>query len=170
MWVGGNRFFIDIPARRVFLAGVTANPTGAWSTQAARNLFLRYSDQLTGARALLRDRGAQFTDSFDEIFCTGSLKIFKAPVGAPVANAFAERWIGSIRRELQDRTIIWSQRQLEHLVTDYIDHYNQHRPHRSLNQRPPMPPAPSLDTHPYQLQVTRSTRCDGLINEYRRAA
>ena len=163
-------FFIDIPTRRVLSAGVTANPTGAWTTQAARNLFLRYGDQITSARALLRDRGTQFIDSCDEILCTEGLKVLKAPVGAPVANAFAERWIGSIRREFLDRTIIWSQRQLERLTIDYIDHYNQHRPHRSLNQRPPMAPAPSLDTHPHQLQVTRSTRCDGLINEYRHAA
>ena len=108
-----------------------------------------------------------------------------------MANAFTERWIGSIRREILDRTIIWNQRQLEHLVIDYIDRYNQavdrtiiwnqrqlehlvidyiDRPHRCLNQRPPMAPAPSLDTHPHQLQVTKSTRCDGLINEYRLAA
>ena len=72
-------FFIHIPTRRVFFAGVTANPTGAWTTQAARNLFLRYGDQITGARALVRDRGTQFVDSFDEIFCTEGLKVLKTP-------------------------------------------------------------------------------------------
>ena len=134
-------FFIHIETRQVFFAGVTANPTGAWTTQAARNLFLRHGDQLAGARALVRDRGSQFIDGFDEIFRTEGFKILKTPVRTPVANAFAERWIGSIRRELLDRTIIWNRRQLERLVSDYIAHYNEHRPHRALEQRAPTPNA-----------------------------
>ncbi|MDH5522289.1 MAG: integrase core domain-containing protein, partial [Acidimicrobiia bacterium] len=89
------------------------------------------------ARALVRDRASQFIDPFDKIFRTEGIKILNTPVRTPVANTFAERWIGSIRRELLDRTIIWNHRQLERLVTDYIAHYNQHRPHRSLQQRPP---------------------------------
>ncbi len=92
--------FMHIPTCQVFYAGTTANPTGAWTTQAARNLFLQHSDQLTDARALVRDRGSQFVDSFDEIFRTEGFKILKTPVRTPVANTFAERWIGSIRREL----------------------------------------------------------------------
>ena len=106
-------FFIDIPTREVFFAGITTNPTGTWTTQAARNLFLRHSDKLADAGALVRDRGSQFIDAFDEIFRTQGLKILKSPVRTPVANAFAERWIGTLRRELLDRTIIWNQRQLE---------------------------------------------------------
>ncbi|MDG2111206.1 MAG: integrase core domain-containing protein, partial [Actinomycetota bacterium] len=95
--------------------------------------------------------------------------ILKTPVRTPVANAFAERWIGSIRRELLDRTMIWSRRQLERLVTDYIAHYNQHRPHRSLAQRAPTPKADPLPTPPATVTVRRTTRCEGLINEYRNA-
>jgi putative transposase len=102
-------FFIDVTTREVFFAGVTANPAGAWTTQAARNLFQRHS---------------QFIDTFDEIFRTKGLKIRNGPVRTPVANSYAERRIGSIRRELSDRTIIWNQRQLELLVVDYIEHYN----------------------------------------------
>ena len=165
-------FFIDLTTREVYFAGITAHPTGAWTTQAARNLFLRHADKLTGARALVRDRGSQFIDSFDEIFRTEGLKILKTPVRTPVANAFAERWIGTLRRELLDRTLIWNQHQLERLVTDYIDHYNTHRPHRSLDQRPPRDSNPpvSLMSDPAPLRVLRSTRCNGLINEYRNAA
>ena len=87
-----------------------------------------------------------------------------------MANTYAERWIGSIRRELLDRTIIWNQQQLERLVTDYIDHYNTYRPHRSLAQRSPMPDpqGPEIDTG--DLRVLKSPRCDGLIHEYRHAA
>ena len=163
-------FFIDIANREVFYGGITANPSGAWTTQAARNLFLRHPQRLTHSRALVRDRGSQFIDTFDEIFRTEGLKILRTPVRVPVANALAERWIGTLRRELLDRTIIWNQRQLEHLVTDYIDHYNAYRPHRSLNQRPPAPTQPPNANGHQQLRIVRATRCGGLINEYRRAA
>ncbi len=163
-------FFIHIPTRQVFYAGTTTNPTGAWTTQAARNLLLGHPDRFARPRALVRDRGSQFVDAFDEIFHTEGLKILKTPVRTPVANAFAERWIGSVRRELLDRTIIWNRHQLEQLVVDYIEHYNTHRPHRSLKQRPPLPPAPSSDADPPRLQVIKSARCHGLINEYRNAA
>ena len=162
-------FFIDIPTRTVYFAGTTDHPTGVWVTQAARNLFLRHADGLAGTRALVRDRANQFIDAFDEIFRTERMKILKTPVRTPVANAFAERWIGTLRRELLDRTIIWNRRQLNKLVVDYIDHYNTHRPHRSLDQRPPVAtdPPDQPDSH---LQVVRTARCGGLINEYRNAA
>ena len=119
--------------------------------------------------ALVRDRGRQFIDTFDEIFRTEGLKILKTPVRTPVANAFAERWIGTLRRELLDRTIIWNQHQLERLVVDYIEHYNIHRPHRSLDQRAPLGLEPPL-ADPSHLRVVKSTRCAGLINEYQHAA
>ena len=163
-------FFIKVQTREVFYAGATANPTGAWTTQAARNLFLRHSAQLDGAGALVRDRGSQFIDTFDEIFRAEGFKILKTPVRTPVANSFAERWIGSIRRELLDRTIIWNRRQLERLVADYIEHYNAHRPHQSLDQRPPAPDHGPPQTPPATVTVLRTSRCDGVINEYRNAA
>ncbi len=164
-------FFIDVTSREVFFAGVTPNPTGAWTTQAARNLFLRHSDRLTRAKALVRDRGSQFVDSFDEVFRTEGFTILKTPVRTPVANAFAERWIGSLRRELLDRTIIWNRHQLERLIVDYMQHYNEHRPHRSLHQRAPLADENDAgDTPLPPIQVIRTTRCDGLMNEYRNAA
>jgi len=164
-------FFVDVTSREVFFAGITPNPTGPWTTQAARNLFLRHSDRLTAAKALVRDRGSQFVDTFDEVFRTEGFKIVKTPVRTPVANAFAERWIGSLRRELLDRTLIWNRRQLEGLITDYVEHYNTHRPHRSLHQRPPHADQETgADTPPPPIQVVRTTRCNGLINEYRKAA
>ena len=162
-------FFIDIPTRTVYFAGTTDHPSGVWVTQAARNLLLQYGHQLADAQALVRDRASQFIDAFEEIFRTERMKILKTPVRTPVANAFAERWIGTLRRELLDRTIIWNRRQLNKLVVDYIDHYNTHRPHRSLDQRPPVAtdPPDQPDSH---LQVVRTARCGGLINEYRNAA
>lgn len=92
------------------------------------------------------------------------------PARTPVANTYAERWIGSIRRELLDRTIIWNRRQLERLVVDYIEHYNQHRPHRSLGQRSPTPNADPLATTLATVTVLRTTRYGGVVNEYRNAA
>ena len=165
-------FFIDINSREVFFAGITANPSGRWTTQAARTLFLCHADRFSDSRAIVRDRGSQFIDTFDEIFRTEGLKVLKTPIRTPVADTFAERWIGTLRRELLDHTIIWNQRQLERLVTDYIDYYNTHRPHRSLDQRPPRDSdlRESARPDPAQLRIVRSTRCDGLINEYRNAA
>ena len=141
-------------------------------SQAARNLLMGHGDRLDHTRALVRDRGSQFVDSFDEIFRTEGLKILRTPVRTPVANTFAKRWIGTLRRELLDRTIVWNRRQLERLVTDYIAHYNTHRPHRSLDQQPPRPgdPDQATTTPEPPLRVVRTTRCDGLINEYRDAA
>lgn len=153
------------------LGGITANPTAAWTVQAARNLFLVHGEKLTNARALVRDRGSQFTRSFDEIFRTEGMKILRTPVRTPVANSIAERWIGTLRRELLDRTIVWNQRQLRRLLVDYVAHYNAHRPHRALQQRAPTShphenAAPLLPT----ANVIRLPRCDGLINEYKTAA
>ncbi|MCP4086117.1 MAG: transposase, partial [Actinomycetia bacterium] len=163
-------FFIKVQTREVFFAGVTANPTGEWTTQAARNLFLADGDRLQGARALVRDRGSQFIDAFDEIFRSEGHKILKTPARTPVANTFAEHWIGSIRRELLKqpeglpRTITGNRQQLERLVVDYIAHHNQHRPHQSLKQRPPKPLHEPPDTPPTTIPVLRTSRCDGLIH------
>ena len=161
-------FFIDLPTRTVYFGGITEHPTGAWTAQAGRNLFLRHAEQLTDAKALVRDRSSQFIDAFDEIFRTEDMKVLKTPIRTPVANTFAERWIRTIRRELLDRTLIWNRRQLERLVADYIEHYNQHRPHRSLGQHPPAGSLPQPPDPP--LSVLKSTRCNGLVNEYRNAA
>jgi len=137
-------FVIEHATRRVHLAGITTNPTGPWTTQAARNLFLTHSDRLADARALVRNRGSQFI------------------------NAFAERWIGSIRRELLDRTIIWNQRQIEHFVVDYIDH--QHPPAAPVPRATTTLPPSTGEPDPPWLRIVKTTRCDGLINEYRNAS
>ncbi len=122
-------------------------------------------------RALVRDRGSQFIDSFDEICRTEGFEILKPSVRAPVADTSAERWIGTLRRERLDRAIIWNQRQLERLVIDYVEHYNAHRPHCSLGQQPPRPAIQDKTTSiaPLPLRVARTSRCEGLINEHRNA-
>ncbi len=150
------------------LAGITTNPTGPWTTQAARNLFLTGSEAFNGCKMVVRDRASQFTAGFDEIFHTEGINVAKTPPRTPVANCYIERWIGSLRRELLDRTIIWNEPQLRRLVVDYLEHYNQHRPHRSLGQQPPAqtPTTAFRAGHP----GTATSRCNGLIHEYRQAA
>ena len=163
-------FFIDVTTREVTLGGITTHPTAAWTIQAARNLFMIDGGKLADTRALVRDRGSQFTAAFDEVFRTEGIEVLKTPVRTPVANSFAERWIGTLRRELLDRTIVWNRQQLQRLVVDYIDHYNRHRPHRSLQQHPPSPPHSPDEARPPTAEVIRLPRCDGLVNEYKNAA
>jgi len=99
-------FFIDVSTREVFVAGITANPTGAWTSQAARNLLLGHGDRLAGRRALVRDAASMFVESFDEVFGTEGIKTIKTPIRTPIANTYAKRCIETLRRELLDHTII----------------------------------------------------------------
>ena len=135
-------FFIDIPTRGVYFAGITDHPTGVWTTQAARNLLLQHGHQLADARALVRDRASQFIDAFDEIFRTEGCKVLTTPVRTPVANAFAERWIGTLRRELLDRT--------GHHLEPPPTQQSCRRLHRSLQHAPAPPFARSATTRRHQ--------------------
>jgi putative transposase len=158
-------FFIELDTRRVHLAGVTKNPTGAWTTQAARNLMMRYQRTL---RFLIRDGAGQFVAGFDEVFRSDGTTIIRTPPYTPVANAYAERWVGTVRHELLDRTLIWNLPHLERLLSDYAEHYNTHRPHRSLGQNAPNK-REVVEHRPGQ-PIRRHPTCSGLINEYRQAA
>jgi putative transposase len=158
-------FFIEVETRRVHLAGITKNPTGDWTTQAARNFVMRYQRSI---RFLIRDGAGQFVASFDEVFRSDGATIIRTPVRTPVANAYAERWVGTVRRELLDRTLIWNRRQLEQLLRDYIEHYNTHRPHRSLSQHAPDDRG-VVEYRPGE-PIRRHLTCSGLINQYHQAA
>ncbi len=159
-------FFIEIDTRRVHMAGITTNPTGPWTTQAARNLTMVYRRAI---RFVIRDGAGQYTRTFDEVFAAIGAEAIRTPPGAPRANAFAERWVRTVRHELLDRALIWNQRQLKRLLDEFIGHYNEHRPHRSLGQRAP---CDNADASVIDLghSIQRTTTCAGLINEYRPAA
>jgi hypothetical protein len=131
-------FFIEVDTRRIHLAGVTAHPVGEWATQQARNLVWALSERSRAAKFLLRDRDAKFAASFDEVFCTEGVRTIKAPVQAPRANAFAERFVGTVPRECLDRLLIFGRRHLEQVLAKYLVHYNEHRPHRALDQQAPL--------------------------------
>jgi transposase InsO family protein len=161
-------FFIEIDPRRVHIAGITTNPTGPWTTQAARHLTMRYRKAI---RFVIRDGAGQYTRTFDHVFAAVGAQATKTPPGAPQANAFAERWVRTVRHELLDRTLIWHQRQLERLLGEFVEHYNQHRPHRSLTQQAPTDDA-DVEASVIELgqPIRRTATCAGLINEYRPAA
>jgi putative transposase len=92
-------FFIELDTRRIHLSGVTANPVGAWVTQQARNLSFVLAEGSRAAKLLIRDRDTKFTASFDAVFRTEGIRILKTPARAPRANAFAERFVGTVRRK-----------------------------------------------------------------------
>jgi Transposase./Integrase core domain. len=165
-------FFIELDSRRVHLAGATARPNGAWMVQQARNVAWTLSERATPIRFLIRDRDSKFTSAFDEVFNSEGIRAIRTPVRAPKANAYAERYVGTIRRECLDWILIRGRRHLEHVLGIYIDHYNAHRPHRSLELRAPRPkrPALKLATPTDPVAVRRRDQLGGLIHEYARAA
>jgi len=163
-------FFIELSRRRVYLAGVTATPDGGWVAQQARNLIMTLAEQGQSHRILIRDRDSKFTAAFDEIFRSEGLKVIKAPIAAPRAKAHAERWVGSVRRECLDRILIISRMHLETVLREYVTHHNTHRPHRSLDQQPPLPKVRPVTRPDHEWRVRRRDRIGGLLHEYELAA
>jgi putative transposase len=164
-------FFIELDTRRVYVTGITAHPTGSWVVQQARNLTMVLEDRVHPVKFLIRDRDTKFTSSFDEVFRSDGIRIIRTPVRAPRANAFAERFVGTVRRECLDRMLILGRRHLERVLAEYVAHYNEHRPHRALGQLAPLnaePPPPISDPEPRDLR--RRDAVFGLIHEYRLAA
>jgi putative transposase len=125
-------FAIEVATRRVHVLGVTPHPVGEWVAQQARNLLMELGDGAAGFRFVLRDRDTKFTAAFDAGFGAEGIEVLRTPVRAPRANAYAERWVGTVRCEVLDRMLIVGGRQLRLVLTEYTDHYNLHRPHRAL--------------------------------------
>jgi putative transposase len=161
-------FVVETQTRRVHILGVTAHPTGAWTAQQARNLLMDLGERATRFSFLIRDRDSKFTAAFDEVFTGNSTRIIKSPVRSPRANSFAERYVGTLRRECLDHLLIHGERHLRRVLTEYARHYNEHRPHQSRKQRPPLhEPGQSADV---TARIKRTHVVQGLISEYRRAA
>jgi putative transposase len=164
-------FFIELDTRLVHLAGVTANPDCAWVTQQARNLLQVLEEQGRRVRFLIRDRDGKFCRAFDDVFRWEDAEVVLTPVQAPNANAYAERWVRTVRAECLDWLLIVGRQHLERVLRVYVGHYNRHRPHRALGLQPPNPPALvmliSRDQHD---RVHRRDLLGGLLHEYQRAA
>jgi putative transposase len=174
---------IEHGTRRVHLAGITARPDGAWTTQAARNFLMDLGQRTGSVKFLIRDRAGQFTDAFDAVFTAESIKILISPPQAPRANAVCERMIGTLRRELFDRLLIVNEHHLRQVLTEYLLHYNVARPHRGLGQLAraqahSRPPEINLAEHrirrrqvPRRTYARVSDRCmTGLLHPRRRSS
>jgi putative transposase len=163
---------VEHGCRRAHLLGVSAHPTGAWTTQAARNLLMDLADRVSTVKYVLRDRDSRFSRAFDAVFAADGIRILTSPPGAPRANAICERMIGTLRRELLDRVLVVNERHLRRIITTYLHHFNAARPHRTLAQLAPAqaetqpPPVIDLADH----QVRRRPILGGLTSEYQIAA
>jgi putative transposase len=159
-------FFIELDSRRVHLAGCTTNPTGDWVTQQARNLS--FTGLLERIRFPIHDRDSKFTAAFDEIFRSEGITVIRTPIRAPQANAYAERFVRTVRAECLDWLLIIGRRHLEHVLRIYTQHYNRERPHRALALL--SPESAIAAWQPPGGAVKRRDQLGGLIHEYHRAA
>ncbi|HEY6792072.1 MAG TPA: integrase core domain-containing protein, partial [Trebonia sp.] len=159
---------IEHGTRRIRILGATGHPVQSWVVQQARNLLMDLDDAGMSVKFVLHDRDASFTAAFDAVFRAAGARVVRSAVQAPRMNAIMERWIGSCRRELLDRTLIWNQRHLMSVLREYEDFYNTHRPHRTLNQAAPLRPLPDDVTDLDSFRVRRRDRAGGAIHEYRR--
>jgi len=146
---------------------VTAHPTSEWVTQQARNLAMALGERATCVNVLIRDRDAKYMPSFDAVSAADGVRIVKTPVRAPRANAYAERWVRSVRAECLDWILIWNRRHLEQVLSAHVDHYNRARPHRGIGLEVPVAPD---KVPPCTGPIERVDVLGGLIHEYRRAA
>ena len=163
--------FIELDTRRVHLSGVTANPDGRWVTQQGRNLLLVLGERGRRVRFLVHDRDAKFCRSFDEVFRSEGAEVVVTPVRAPTANAYAERWVGTVRAECLDWLLIVGRTHLEQVLRVYVEHYNRHRPHRSLGlEAPDRPAGLAVVGEDQPGEVRRRDLLGGLLHEYRPAA
>ena len=161
---------IEHGSRRVRILGATEHPVQAWVVQQARNLLMDLEDTRTRVKFVLHDRDASFTAAFDAVFQAAGVRIVRSAVQAPRMNSVMERWIGSCRRELLDRTLIWNKRHLMIVLREYEDFYNTHRPHRTLKQAAPLRPLPDGVADLDHFRVQRRDRAGGVIHEYRLVA
>jgi putative transposase len=151
----------------VHLAGVVAHPRSAWVTQQARNLCFELDGRATPARFLLGDRDAKFSGPFDEVFRSEGVRVIRTPIRSPKANAFAERFVKTVRVECLYHLLIFGQRHLQCVLREYVRHYNAKRPHQGLALETP---EPTVAQHQGDSVVVRVDRLGGLIHEYHRAA
>jgi Integrase core domain len=156
-------FFIELGSRRVHLAGCTTNPTGAWVTQQARNLS--FTSLLERTRVPDPRPRQQVHRGFDEVFRSEGIKVIQTPIHAPQANAYAERFVRTVRAECLDWLLILGRRHLKHVLRTYTRHYNAKRPHRALALAPP--DAGTTAARPANTKIERDDLLGGPIHEYR---
>jgi putative transposase len=158
-------FFMELGTRRILWFGVTENPNQEWVSQQARNLAWQLQEQASQAKVLICDNDKKFPFAFEHVLAGAGVKVIRTPVRAPTANAFAERWVGSARRECLDWLIVGGRRHLEGVLDEYVDHYNNERSHRGLQLHPP-------NGRSHGVGATGAISCrprlGGLLREYSR--
>jgi putative transposase len=163
-------FFIELGSRRVHLAGCTAHPDDAWVTQQARQVTWRLGEREEPVRFLIRDRDHKFTSRFDTVFEAQGMRVVRTPVHTPEANGIAERFVRTVRSKCLDWLLILNTPHLEHTLKVFVDHYNNRRPHRSLDLVPPNGrPLAKATAVGEAIKVRRRDRLGGLLHEYERA-
>jgi putative transposase len=161
-------FFISLATRRIEYVACSSTPDGGWTAQQARNLMMQLGDEQP-FRLLIHDRDTKFGGGFDEVFRSEGIKVIRTPVRAPNANAYAERWVRTVRADCLDRILIVGRRNLERVLGVYVRHYNEHRPHRALGLVPPGHSRP-IPQATLPLRVRRRDLLGGLVHEYEAAA
>ena len=161
-------FVIELSTRQVHLLGVTDHPTGAFVTQVARNLVGDLADRGRSVKFLIWDRDAKFCASFDEVFRSEGIRVIKTPVRSPRANAYAERWVRTVRTECLDWLLVVGQGHLERVLRRYVRHYNEQRPHLGIDLDVPVSDSPTIA--PPSLNIHRHDVLGGLIHEYQPVA
>jgi transposase InsO family protein len=161
-------FFISLATRRIEYIACTANPNGGWVAQQARNFLMQLGED-PPFRLLIHDHDKKFSHAFNEVFHSEGIEVIRTPIQAPNANAYAERWVRTLRADCLDRILILGRRHLEHVLRVYRRHYNEHRPHRALDLL--APEGPILLKQPRATQLLcRRDLLGGLIHEYKAAA
>jgi transposase InsO family protein len=162
-------FFLDIARRRVHMAGLTAHPREGWMSQIARNATMEGWGFLTAFRALLHDRDTKFCSAFRETLRSGGVRALRLPARSPNLNAFAERWVRSVKEECLDRLLIFGERALRRVLDEYVEHYHHERNHQGLDNRI-LEPTDTDRVGTTVGAVRRRTRLGGLLSFYHRAA
>jgi transposase InsO family protein len=174
-------FFIELGHRRVWITGITEHPTGAWVTQQARNVTADLDDAEVDVKFIVRDRDTKYVSDVDEVFSANGARIITTPYRTPNANAFAERFVLTVRSECLDHLLIVNQGHLEKVLRTYALHYNEYRPHQGISQEIPVSAVPTAtgstadscvhrESDGLHGSIRRHDRLGGLIHEYERAA
>ncbi len=158
-------FFIELGSCRVHVAGCTDKPTTAWVTQQARQMRWTMEDEHLPIRFLIRDRDAKFARPFDTVFAADDVTIIRTPFRSPKANAFAERWIRSVREECLDHLLILNDRHLQRVLKEYTTYFNHARPHQGIEQQ-----IPASDKRGRDGAIQCRNVLGGIIHDYYRAA
>lgn len=156
-------FFIDIKTRKVYIAGATQYPNQEWVNKQSKNILPLLSGNKNGKKLLIRDRDTKFSGKFDELFKNGGFSVQKTSFMSPNLNPYAESWIGTIKRECLNHFIVFGERHLRYLISEYVRHYNSTRPHSSIDNMP-------LEFRFYKTtgQIKCQSRLGGLIRHYYR--